>query len=256
MTSAAPPVNASARVRQRAKPAGRRDYGRALKALGRLFADKEDTAQVFEIMRALNGGAGQKNYLRLLSTAEGGRLAYEHVELADLLMNRGWLASLPAGSVGAAYAAFTSAEQISAEGLIAESRKGVADGEVERAHPYAWFGRRIRDTHDVWHVLTGYGRDSLGEVCLVAFSYHQTRGLGWALIGLGGYLRTGGRDGAPYRAAIREAWRRGKAAAWLPGEDYERLLAEPLEAARRRLGITPAVAYEAVPGEARNPPPA
>jgi ubiquinone biosynthesis protein COQ4 len=34
--------------------------------------------------------------------------------------------------------------------------------------------------HDIWHVLTGYRRDALGEACLVAFSYAQTRGLGWA----------------------------------------------------------------------------
>ena len=246
MTAAAPPINARKRL-----PA-RRDLGRALAALGRLFANKDDTAQVFEIMRALNGPAGQKLYLRLLSSPEGGRLAYEHVELAPKLMDRDWLARLPAGSVGAAYAAFTARENLSAEGLAAESRKGLAEGEMDRAHPYAWFGRRMRDTHDIWHVLTGYGRDSLGEVCLVTFSFQQTRGLGWALIAAGAYLRTG-RAGGRYRAAIREAARRGKASAWLPGEDYERLLTEPLEAARRRLGLTPPAAYDAIPPQDRNP---
>jgi hypothetical protein len=33
----------------------------------------------------------------------------------------------------------------------------------------------------------------------------------------------------------------------LPGEDYEQLMSEPLEAARRRLNITPATAYDAIP---------
>ncbi len=248
MTAAAPSINA----RKRHRP--RRDIGRALAALARLFKDKDDTAQVFEIMRALNGPAGQQLYLRLLSTPEGGRLAYEHVELAPRLMDRDWLASLPAGSVGAAYAEFMGRENLSADGLAEESRKGLADGQMELAHPYAWFGRRMRDTHDIWHVLTGYSRDTLGEVCLVTFSYQQTKGLGWALIGAGAYLRTAGRRHAgAYRAAIREASRRGKASAWLPGEDYERLLAEPLDAARRRLGLTPPAAYEAIPVEERNP---
>ena len=248
MTAAAPSINA----RKRHRP--RRDLGRALAALARLFKDKDDTAQVFEIMRALNGPAGQQLYLRLLSTPEGGRLAYEHVELAPWLMDRDWLASLPAGSVGAAYAEFMGRENLSADGLAEESRKGLADGQMELAHPYAWFGRRMRDTHDIWHVLTGYGRDTLGEVCLVTFSYQQTKGLGWALIGAGAYLRTAGRrHAAAYRAAIREASRRGRASAWLPGEDYERLLAEPLDAARRRLGLTPPAAYEAIPVEDRNP---
>jgi ubiquinone biosynthesis protein COQ4 len=251
MTSAAPLIN-EPRASRGGRP--RRDVGRALRALGRLLADKEDTAQVFEIMRALNGSAGRKAYLRLLSTPEGGRIAYERVELAEKLMDRAWLASLPPGSVGAAYADFTAREHLSADGLAAESRKGLAEGEFDRPHPYAWFGRRMRDTHDIWHVLTGYGRDSLGEACLVAFSYHQTHGLGWALIGAGAYVRTGGRRmGGAYRKAIREAWRRGKASAWLPGEDYERLLAEPLDEARRRLGLAPPLAYEAVPPQARNP---
>ena len=45
-----------------------------------------------------------------------------------------------------------------------------------------------------------------------------------------------------FRAVI-EGYRRGKRAAWLHGEDYEALMAEPLDAARRRLGIEPAPAY-------------
>jgi ubiquinone biosynthesis protein COQ4 len=247
---------AASSFKDRARPTPRRgrQWGRALVALRRLMADKDDTVQVFEIMRALGGAARTKGYLRLNSTVEGGRIAYEHVELAPKLMDRDWLATLPKGSVGEAYAHFTARENLSAAGLAAESRRGLPDSEIDEKHPLAWYGRRTRDIHDIWHVLTGYGRDALGELCLVVFSYRQTRGLGWGLIGLGGYLRVRGPQGAPHRRALREAWRRGDACAWLPGEDYERLLAEPLEAARRRLGLTPPAAYEAVPAEARNPP--
>jgi len=153
-------------------PKPRLQWGAAFKALRRRFADKEDTAQVFEIMRAL-----------------------------------------------------------------------------------AWFGRRTRDVHDIWHVLTGYHRDGMGEACLVAFSYAQTRGLGWAFIAVGAALR---RRGAryPYRKAIWQGYRRGRRAAWLLGEDYERLLAEPLEAARRRLNLTPPTIYDSIPAAARDPEPA
>jgi ubiquinone biosynthesis protein COQ4 len=52
--------------------------------------------------------------------------------------------------------------------------------------------------------------------------------------------------------AIWQGYRRGKAAKWLLGEDYERLLAEPLEAARRRLGIAPATIYESIPADRRD----
>jgi ubiquinone biosynthesis protein COQ4 len=231
----------------------RREWGKALAALRRLLNDKEDTAQVFEIMRALSGRSAPDGYARLLATPRGGRLAYERVELVQRLMDRPWVESFAPGTVGAAYAEFTARENLSAEGLAEESRKGMAAGAVDVAHPYAWFGRRIRDSHDLWHVLTGYGRDGLGEACLVAFSFAQTGSLGWAFIALGAALKAGNTR-YPVRRAILEGYRRGRAAAWLPGEDYEALMAEPLEAARARLGLAPAAIYQSIPAELRNGP--
>src|SRR5947208_3486523 len=134
------------------RPVGTKlEWGRALRALRRLLADHDDTAQVFEIMRALNGRATARNYRRLLATAEGGRLASEQLELAERLMDRAWLDALPPGSVGAAYRDFVRAERLSAEGLAQVSRQRLA--QIEQAHPHAWFGRRTRDVHDIWHVL-------------------------------------------------------------------------------------------------------
>lgn len=230
-------------------PAPRRDWGAALKALRRLLNDKEDTGQVFEIMRALNGSATRDAYDRLLTTGQGGRMAYERVELAARLMDDAWLDSFAPGSVGAAYRDFVRSENLSAEGLAEVSR--LKESEIDVRHPYAWMGRRTRDVHDIWHILSGYHRDALGEACLVAFSFAQTKGLGWALIGLGAALRSRKGD-YPYARAIWQGYQRGKAAAWLLGEDYERLLHEPLDAARKRLNITPATLYNAIPAEFRD----
>jgi ubiquinone biosynthesis protein COQ4 len=110
----------------------------------------------------------------------------------------------------------------------------------------------MRDAHDIFHVLTGYGRDALGELCLLAFIFQETHALGIAFIAAGGFLRAHGPAGWQARKAILEARRRGKRAAWLPGEDFERVLFEPLEEARRRLGLTPPLAYDAVPPDQRN----
>jgi ubiquinone biosynthesis protein COQ4 len=240
-----------AEVRSAAAPlpgAGKLQWVRALKALRRLLADSEDTAQVFEIMRALNGTAHVRNYRRLLATAEGGRIAFARPELARRLMDDAWLDTLPAGSVGAAYRAFVRSQQLSAQGLVQISQEGAS--QIDEPHPYAWFGRRTRDVHDVWHVLTGYGRDALGEACLVAFSFAQTGGLGWGFIALGATVRT--RKGRrPYKRAIWQGYRRGRQTTWLLGEDYERLLHEPLADARARLGIDAPVVYDAIPPEAR-----
>jgi len=225
------------------------DWMHALRSLRRLLNDKEDTGQVFEIMRALNGGSTAKGYLRLLETQQGGRIAYERPEFAHRLMDDAWLDSLPEGSVGAAYRSFIREEQLSADGLVEISRQGAPA--VDEQHPYAWMGRRTRDVHDIWHILSGYHRDGLGEACLVAFSYAQTKGLGWALIAAGAAWRARDARTYPYKRAIWQGYRRGKAAKWLLGEDYERLMAEPLETARRRLNITPATCYDAIPAELR-----
>ncbi len=229
----------------------RRDWGTALRAVRRLLANKDDTVQVFEIMRALNGSATRDGYLRLIRTAQGGRLAYQRRELAEVLMDRARLATYPAGSLAAHYLDFTQAGQISADGLADVSREVAAD-RIDLVHPVAWYGRRIRDTHDIWHIVTSYDLSGLGEACLVAFSFAQTRALGWAAIAIGAWLTALRQPGQPYARAIWEGYRRGRAAAWLPGCDYEALLAEPLDAVRARLGLTPPVVFDSIPVTARN----
>ncbi|TMJ10828.1 MAG: ubiquinone biosynthesis protein [Alphaproteobacteria bacterium] len=216
----------------------KRDWGAALRALRQLLANRDDTVQVFRIMRALNGGNGRINYDRLLKSPEGGRLAYERAELARLFADDAWVAQFAEGSVGAAYRAFLGRTGYSADGLVdISTADGVYPRDIE--HPYAWYGRRERDVHDIWHVLTGYEADEpLGEACLVAFSYAQTKGLGWALIAAGAALKSLRITGnTAFFKAVWEGYRHGRRAAWLPGEDYQRLMAEPIADARARLKI-------------------
>lgn len=226
---------------------------KALRALGRLLKDKEDTAQVFEIMRALSGRSIPDGYAKLLKSPAGGSIAFRHQELADILSDKEFLSRLPEGSVGRAYLHFTTSENISAQGLIEESRKGMEDDALDSEHPYAWYGRRMRDIHDLWHVLTGYGRDALGETCVVSFSYAQTKSYGFALIGAAGALKLRSEVGGhPFVGAAWQAYRNGAKAAWLPGEDYVRLLSENLDAARARLNIARPTIYQAIPDTVRN----
>jgi ubiquinone biosynthesis protein COQ4 len=226
----------------------RRDWRTAFAAMRRLIADKEDTGQVYDIMKALNGDAYAKAYVRLLDTPTGGRVAYERRELEAMLMDDAWLDSFADGTVGAAYRHFVRSENISAKGLadIGRAKQG-SDEDI--AHPYAWFGRRIRDTHDIWHILSGYHRDGLGEACLVAFSYAQTRALGWGFIGAIAAFRVWRSGSTRAAKAIWQGYKRGKAAKWLSGEDYVQLFNEPLDGARKRLNITPATIYNQLAAE-------
>lgn len=224
---------------------------RAFRALMRLFKNKEDTSQVFEIMRALSGNSVPKSYQKLISTPQGGAIAFSRQEIADVLSDRAYLERLPEGSVGRAYLDFVTRENISAQGLIEESRKNGDDG-IDAQHPYAWYGRRMRDVHDLWHVLTGYGRDAIGEACIVAFSYPQTSSLGFGFIAVGGALKLRSvLPDQPIVGAVWQAYQTGRNAKWLPAEDYLKLLAEPLEAARERLNIGRPTEYEKVPQSLR-----
>jgi ubiquinone biosynthesis protein COQ4 len=225
----------------------RRNWRAAHGAIRRLLADKEDTRAVFDIMRALSGRSVPDGYARFVDSPQGGRMAMEARELQPVLDDHEALRQLPPGTVGRAYVEFVSGRRISAGGLAEESRAG-ANTEIDAAHPYAWYARRLRDVHDLWHVLTGYRTDALGEVCVVAFSFAQTRSLGFALIAVAGALKLRREmPGQPVLRAVWQAWRQGRRAAWLPLVDYQALLAEPLEAARARLSIPQPGWYLAIP---------
>lgn len=223
----------------------KREWGTALAALRRLLANGDDTTQVFRIMRALNGDVTQRNYRKLLTVSGGGKLAYRRLELAERLTDRAWIESFPDGSVGAAYRRFLDTTGYSADGLVEVSKAESVFQDPQLEHPYAWMGRRERDIHDIWHVLTGYKADEhLGEACLVAFSYAQTGGLGWWFIALGAALKSLRVTGeTAFLKAVIEGYRHGKRARWLHGEDYEALMAEPIDAARKRMGIAEPVKY-------------
>lgn len=224
---------------------------RAAQAFGRLIRDKENTAEVFRIMQALSGKSVSRGYNRMLRTGEGGRQAFLRAELAERLHDTAWLDSFAPGTVGAGYREFIAARGFTANGLAEVEREVVPF--IDAPHPVVWYSRRLRDIHDIWHVLTGYGTDALGEACVVSFSYGQTRNLGFAFIGWGAAreIQREARS-VPARRAVLQAWRAGKRAAWLPALDYEALFAESLEAARARLGITPPTVYDAVPAEVRD----
>lgn len=222
----------------------RKDWRTAFTAIRKLFADPADTVQVFRVMHALNQGTSARNYRRLLETPEGARIAYRHVELMGKLTDPQWLLQFAPGTVGAAYRAFLNRTGFSANGL-ADVSKQVAPREDE--HPYAWLSRRERDIHDILHTLTGYRADEpLGELGLVAYTYAQNTGLGWAFIAAMGTLRSFmDPNGRFVRRAVIEGYRHGKQAAWIHNEDIEKLFAEPLDAARARMKIAQPVAYEA-----------
>ena len=106
------------------------------------------------------------------------------------------------------------------------------------------FSNRMRDMHDLWHVVSGYHGDLIGEAAVLAMSYVQTKNPGVALIAAMGFVQTGGFPGA--RKTIKSGYARGKRAAWLPAVDWEAMLVLPLDEVRAKLGFDAPPAYEPI----------
>jgi ubiquinone biosynthesis protein COQ4 len=147
---------------------------------------------------------------------------------------------MPEGSLGRAYLAFLEREKISAEGLVQASIDGNT-GVIPEGSDFEYVGDRLRDTHDLWHTVTGYHGDLYGEASLLAFSGVQTGNPGIALIVMTALLRA--RD----PRLVQLVWRGIVSAAraeWLPPVEWESLLPLPLDEVRRRLRIEPVPAYQ------------
>jgi ubiquinone biosynthesis protein COQ4 len=133
-------------------------------------------------------------------------------------------------------------EGLSAAGLVEASQ---LPGVSSYRDKLQWLSDRLRDTHDLVHVLTGYGRDALGEQCVLGFTsaqYHDWTE--WFIAWAGAVeLATKVKSDAPVFAAIAEARRHGRAAAAIYRQDIRALLAEPLDLARKRLGIAEPTRY-------------
>jgi ubiquinone biosynthesis protein COQ4 len=216
---------------------------KAFQHFRKLIKDKEDTEQVFHIFENLPRKGFMDDARAFVTSDFGKRLMEREPYLPDLLDDHSWIDALPEGSVGHAYVTFMRREGLSAAGLVAESEKM---GRPQYDDQVQWYSNRLRDTHDLFHVLTGYGRDALGEQCVLGFTYGQTGNYGNFFIAYaGGYeVKRSIKSDAPVFGAIRQGQRHGKAAKPIIEQDIRALLAEPLEAARARLGIGKPTLYE------------
>jgi ubiquinone biosynthesis protein COQ4 len=231
----------------------------ALKAIRALLRDSEDTGQVFILMDALRGKTTLRQLARFRGTEIGRAVLAERRRLFDRLNDRQRLAALPVGTVGRAYYDFVSAEHLSAEGLAAVSN---LDETLKPGEDMTLFRERARDMHDLLHIVTGYGRDPLGEACLQAFTFAQSGLRGSAVIAIAGARKIAqGCPEQPVWHAIFEAYRRGRRAGWLISADWEHLLDQPLEAVRAQFHVAPPTYYPRIIGAIRAehdaaPPPA
>lgn len=223
----------------------------AWKAVRNVLNDPEQTSQVFRVLQALSGPSLSKNFNRFCNTDVGNRVLAEKLDLVAKLTDAEYLESLPEHSLGNTYHRFISREQISAGGLeqasaeaSAEDGYAASDTNDQSDPDFDVFVKRARASHDLFHVLTRYGRDPLGEACLLAFTYGQTKNIAFPFILLSASRRLYQGAGITVFGALWRAYRDGKSAGWLLAADWEDLLEQPLQKVRDTFRIPPPERYQ------------
>jgi ubiquinone biosynthesis protein COQ4 len=208
------------------------DLPRAGRALSALMKNPDDLPQVFTLIDSMSGTAPHRLVRGLRRSKTGARILRDRPDIVPTLADREGLRALPEGSLGRAYLAFVEAEGISPEGIREASVAGKMRS--NESLDLAFAHQRMRDTHDVWHAATGYKGDVVGEVALLAFTLAQHWNTAVAMIIVAGILK-GLNRGETH--VIVDGYRRGRKAAWLPGVEWESLLARPVEEVREELSL-------------------
>ena len=127
----------------------------------------------------------------------------------------------------------------------------------DASHPHDYVLAHLYETHDIWHVLTGFRTDVAGELGLQAFVAAQLPSkLPLLLLSLG-LLNT-----ILYRFdekdarldAIARGWAMGRRATKLFGVRWSERMQQPLEILRREFAVAASVAADASPMDVRMGP--
>lgn len=211
-------------------------YWKLFKAGYRLVRNPAALGEVFDIADTLY--EQQKPMVQAmvdeLKTHQQGRRALElkprvgRVTVPQLL-------AMPAGTLGRAFGDFLHTRGLDPSAL--PHRAAVDDTSFLHAHLY--------ETHDLWHVVTGFETDVAGELGLQAFYGAQLCGrLPSALLAIG-FVNTflfAHHDRGRRLDAISKGWMLGKSVKPLSGYDWAASFSRPLAEVQAELGFTvPAV---------------
>jgi ubiquinone biosynthesis protein COQ4 len=193
-------------------------------ALSRLLRNPDDTVQVFFLGIALNGPRLPGIIGRIAADPVGLSLLAERPTIDSKTVDFARMRALPATTLGGAYARYLDDNNLDPD--LFQAPPGLP--EIAR-----WVAQRVRQTHDIWHVLTGYAPDVRGELALQAFTYGQLRvPSAWMVAVFGTLLKSPGSA-----RRVWDGYGRGAAAAFLPAIRFEDLWERDLDEVRSLLGV-------------------
>ena len=153
---------------------------RMLKGLGKFLQHPDDLQSVYAVAASVQGSPLAAQMMRHM-LAQPGIAAMIQEQWRPAPINLDALEQLPAGSLGHCYASQLKSQGITPDTLI-DPAPITSDQE--------FIVHRLKETHDIVHVLTGFGVDGVGEIGLQAFNLAQNRSPLAVLLIFGGMLKT------------------------------------------------------------------
>ena len=217
----------------------RREWKHGLQSLLRFITTPSDLANSFEAMLALAGPTVEREFRRFAEHPAGRSMLEQRPrhDLNALLNDRSALSALPRGSFAHAYLEYLGGDEMgSADYFLAAARLDEKAQRFGWTEDQLWFVKRMANSHDLFHIVSGYDRDVTGEIGIVCFTAGQIPLLPLRLLLPYFYVL---KPSQPIRWAqfVGESYRHGRDTPSLACVDYEALLPRPLHEARREIGI-------------------
>jgi ubiquinone biosynthesis protein COQ4 len=178
---------------------------------------------------------------RMQGHQEGSRLLADEVPLPEGILNPTRYINFPRNSLGYIYYRHCHDFGLDPMFIAQESEKVARDLPVTPTHKYVY--NRYRDSHDFWHILTGYGTDMAGEAGIIGWTYGQTGNKAYGLIALLNGLMCASRGKFHVLRTAWRGYRHGRASPLLLAIDWRRYMDVPLDEVRREIGLTVARRY-------------
>ncbi len=223
------------------------DFAKAWHHFEIVLKDKEQTDQIVAVIDALPWRGMADAASEFLATDRGRAIYRAEPYLPDFLDDHATLRRTPKGSFAHAYCDFMEREGLTAAGMV-EATSARQTGEAVFDDGVAWYIDRLRDFHDILHIVTGYGRDLLGEQCIFAYMYHQRPSPGHLTLAWAGTLlmKAKMKTKAPILRALVEARRNGKSCPRIVEQPIQELFAMPLTVVREKLNAPEPIWYNKV----------
>lgn len=213
---------------------------RMVKSFWSLSQDPNKLGEVFNIA---DRGANLKVLTEVANVArrdpQGKKALDEGTRLGEIDLEK--LKKLPEGTLGRVFAEHMIENKLDPKDIPVPSHEA---GDVRYVKTH------LRETHDIWHVVTGFHTDVAGEIGLQAFYLAQLPSRLSAMLISMAFLHLATKTMAPRDAIMTEimrGWALGKKARPFFGYRWADRWSTPLEEVRKELGVDLALREAAIP---------